>query len=148
MSVEIKGPMLDPAFMKKVGDELRRRLDAEVMLAAVNTANNARTAVQSGGQGIVYEKYNPRRTHRASSPGSAPATDTGRLVASITHQKVSDGVLVGSKVVYSKWLEYGTREMGERPFLRPALKKARQELVKRVQNLVGAKSVQLGKVIK
>jgi len=148
MSVTISGPMVDPKFMKKLGDEMQKRLDAEVMLAAVNTANHARTAVQSGGQGIVYEKHNPRRTHQASSPGSPPATDTGRLVSSITQEKTRGGMIVGSKIVYSKWLEFGTRQTSERPFFRPALKKARDEWVKRVQNLVGGKNVRMGDVIK
>ena len=39
------------------------------------------TAVQSihqhGSSGRTYEKYNPRRTHTASSAGNPPNSDTG-----------------------------------------------------------------------
>ena len=41
-------------------------------------------SIQSGAKsGIVYQKYNPRRQHRASAPGQAPASDTGNLVSKI-----------------------------------------------------------------
>jgi len=149
MSVQVTGPLVSRAALRKLGEEMVARLEKETALAAVQTANHARTSVAAGGKtGEVYQKYNPRRTHRASAPGQAPATDTGRLIGSITQQKVSDGWLVGSKVKYSVWLEYGTRTMAERPFFRPALNKARAAWIDRVKNLVGGKNVRLSKVLK
>jgi len=154
LSVEIKlsGILTKRGALMTLGAEMQKRLDAEVARAAVNTANNARSAVQAGGSGITYDKYNPRRTHQASAPRQPPATDTGRLVSSITQSKQPDGWLVGSKVNYSKWLEFGTIQGGghieERPFFRPALAKARKEWRERVINLVGAKKVRLEEVIK
>ena len=39
-------------------------------------------SIQTGPKsGRTYEKYNPRRTHKASAPGQAPASDTGNLVS-------------------------------------------------------------------
>ena len=150
MSVQVTGPLVTRAALRKLGEEMVARLEKETALAAVQTANHARTSVAAGGKtGEVYQKYNPNRTHRASAPGEAPATDTGRLIGSITQQKVSDGWLVGSKVKYSVWLEYGTRTMEEeRPFFRPALNKARAAWIERVKNLVGGKNVRLSKVLK
>jgi HK97 gp10 family phage protein len=53
---------------------------------------------------------------------------TGRLRASITHQISHDerGLLavVGTNVVYARFLELGTFRMSGRPFLRPALREA------------------------
>ena len=67
--------------------------------------------------------------HQASAEGEAPATDTGFLVSNITHQFAKKGKTMASKVLskanYSKFLEFGTRNMGARPFLQPALEKNR-----------------------
>jgi hypothetical protein len=41
-------------------------------------------SIQSGAKsGVMYQMYNPRREHRASAPGQAPASDTGNLVSKI-----------------------------------------------------------------
>ena len=78
-------------------------------------------SIQTGPKsGRTYEKYNPRRTHKASAPGQAPASDTGNLVSQI--MSVADGknTLVESRAEYSKFLEFGTSKMLPRPFLFPA----------------------------
>ena len=154
MKVEMTGVLASRRAMQNLGDELTKRLNDEIARAAVNTANHARSAVQGGGGGQVYEKYNPRRTHRASAAGQPPATDTGRLASSITQERsqTSTGAvstwLAGSKVDYAKWLEFGTRLMDARPFMRPALRKARTDFVRRTTNLVGARKVRLQDIIK
>ena len=154
MKIEMTGVLSSRRAMENLGDELTKRLNNEIARAAVNTANHARTAVQGGGGGQVYEKYNPRRTHRASAAGQPPATDTGRLASSITQERsqTSTGAvstwLAGSKVDYAKWLEFGTRLVDPRPFMRPALRKARTEFVRRTTNLVGARKVRLQDIIK
>jgi hypothetical protein len=58
---------------------------------------------------------------RPSPPGSPPAVQTARLIRSITHEPISDGVRVGTNVTYGKHLELGTRKMAPRPFLVPAV---------------------------
>lgn len=64
--------------------------------------------------------------HRASAPGDSPAVDTGRLRQSIGVQKVAQGhYRVGTNVQYAPLLEFGTRKMAARPFMRPALEKVR-----------------------
>lgn len=47
--------------------------------------------------------------------------DTGRLRASITVKRLPQGVVVGSNVEYAGYVEYGTRHMAARPYLRPAV---------------------------
>jgi len=100
-------------------------------------------SIQSGAKsGIVYEKYNPRRTHRASAPGQAPASDTGNLVSKIkVRQKNKDNVEVESGANYSAFLEYGTSKMQPRPFMLPAFEKSKKPILeatfKRVVKKIG-----------
>ena len=87
-------------------------------------------SIQTGPKsGRTYEKYNPRRTHKASAPGQAPASDTGNLVSQI--MSVADGknTLVESRAEYSKFLEFGTSKMLQRPFLFPASEKSTKKIV-------------------
>lgn len=115
---------------------VQRRLATRglAMQAATQLAlEEAGTAVQTEAQrlvmdppktGRVYEKYDPRRTHQASAPGEAPATDTGNLAAGIILDKTdaSKGrVTIASTAPYSRHLEFGTSKMEPRPFLRRAL---------------------------
>lgn len=73
--------------------------------------------------------------HQASAPGEAPASDTGDLVNSIETRydfnKLSGVVVATSK--HAPPLEYGTRNMEPRPFMRPALANKRQMAVDYVQ---------------
>lgn len=88
-------------------------------------------SIQQGSKsGIVYEKYNPRRTHRASAPGEAPASDTGNLVSKITVKQKSKNVTnVLSNADYSAFLEYGTSKMEPRPFMLPAFEKSKKPIL-------------------
>ena len=88
-------------------------------------------SIQQGAKsGIVYEKYNPRRTHRASAPGESPASDTGNLVSKIiVKQQSKDKVNVESNANYSAFLEYGTSKMQPRPFMLPAFEKSKKPIV-------------------
>lgn len=69
--------------------------------------------------------------HRASAPGQPPAVDTGQLRASI--QIDPSGLSqsmptnrVGTNLVNARPLEYGTFRMAPRPYMRLALKRARE----------------------
>ncbi|MGL5116516.1 MAG: HK97-gp10 family putative phage morphogenesis protein, partial [Beijerinckiaceae bacterium] len=82
--------------------------------------------------GRIYQKYMPRRSHQASAPGEAPATDTGTLIAGIVIDRtdVKRGrIIIAATAPYAKALEYGTRKMAPRPFLRRALRAMRGRVV-------------------
>lgn len=82
--------------------------------------------------GRVYERAgeaNLSATHQASAPGEAPATDTGALVGSIQVTQQGMAGQVATKLEYGFWLEYGTLQMAERPFLRPALAENQQYII-------------------
>jgi len=91
-------------------------------------------SIQAGGKsGIVYQKYNPRREHRASAPGQAPASDTGNLASKIiVKQKSRNRINVESNANYSAYLEYGTSKMQPRPFMLPAFEKSKKPIINAV----------------
>ena len=110
---------------------------------AANLVRN--TAVQSINQGaksgVIYEKYNPRRTHRASAAGEPPATDTGFLVNNIVLDIDVNGLgaNVESRADYSAFLEFGTSKMAARPFMQPALEENRPKIKRLAKQMVRAK---------
>ena len=91
-------------------------------------------SIQSGAKsGIVYEKYNPRRSHKSSAPGQSPASDTGNLVSKIiVKQKSLNVVHVESNADYSAFLEFGTSKMQPRPFMFPAFEKSTKPILNAV----------------
>ena len=88
-------------------------------------------SIQTGAKsGVVYQMYNPRREHRASAPGQAPASDTGNLVSKIVvRQKGVNVTNVESNANYSAFLEYGTSKMQPRPFMLPAFEKSKKPIL-------------------
>jgi HK97 gp10 family phage protein len=73
--------------------------------------------------------------HRASAPGEPPASDTGRLVNSITtaYNETKLSGVVSANTEYAPYLEYGTANMEERPFMRPALANTQEKFVAAVE---------------
>lgn len=110
-----------------------------ILDGALAVDRSAKDSIQHGAKsGIVYQKYKPRRTHRASAPGESPATDQGKLVAGITVVMDGDGLgaSVESRAGYSRELEFGTTKMGARPFLVPALEKLRPKISKMIRDAI------------
>ena len=111
-----------------------------VVLSCTNDVKNtAQESIKQKGTGITYRKYNPSRVHTASSPNNPPATDTGFLGQNISMnvKAKSDGSVVGqivSAAPYSKALEFGTTEIVQRPFMGPALRKNKKNILKKFKN--------------
>ena len=104
--------------------------------------NTAVTSIQQGAKsGVVYEKYNPRRTHRASAAGQPPATDTGFLVNNIVLKIDGDklGAGVESRADYSAFLEFGTSKMAARPFMQPALESNKRKIRQLAKSIIKAR---------
>ena len=81
--------------------------------------------------GRVYQRGNI--SHRASAPGEAPMTDTGRLASSVVYENTGTlSAEVHTKVNYGAWLEYGTRDIAPRPLWLPTAKKAAPKFVRRM----------------
>lgn len=123
-------------------EQLTREVDRLVFRIAHQIRNEAIRLIQQGTKsGRIYVRGGIR--HQASAPGEAPATDTGNLVRSIRvdHQPASGraSVVVGAE--YGAELEFGTRKMAPRPFLRPAVANVRQKIPELVKSI----SVKVGK---
>ena len=110
---------------KELEAEMRKVVEAGAMLVR----NDAIKSIQDGKKtGRVYKRGNIE--HRASAPGEAPASDTGRLVAAITYDMDDRKPIayVRAATEYAKRLEFGTVEVAARPFLLPAVKKNEKKI--------------------
>lgn len=86
--------------------------------------------------GLTYQRGS--KTHTSSAEGEAPAIDTGVLMSSIqvtNESAYTSTVTVGSE--YGAYLEFGTKRMGARPFVVPAINKVAPEFHRQVQHVVG-----------
>jgi len=107
MSIKFKIKNLNE-FNKKINDRLKKNKVKEyVTRGTLMVQNTAKESIMKGGTGRMYEKYEPRRSHRASAPNQPPASDTGFLVSNITMDVdvKADGSVVGqiiSSAPYSK----------------------------------------------
>lgn len=131
---------MDP---KQFREKLKRRKEA-VLKAVVKTLDTAGLLVSSEARrlvqksprgGVTYTLYNPKRTHKASAQGEAPATDLGRLASSISYETMPrEGVVVircaKGIAPYAIALEYGTADgrIKPRPFMRPAIQRMRPRI--------------------
>jgi HK97 gp10 family phage protein len=115
---------MDEAFNIAVGDAIE-----DTVLAIRNEVIDG---IRQPGTGRTYEKYNPRRTHRASAPGQPPATDTGRLISSIYFDLKPLTATVGSRLAYAYWLEFGTRKMKPRPIWMKTVNRESERLRERI----------------
>lgn len=107
-----------------------------LVVTGINIVNRVVKAMRKHGTGIVYTRRGI--SHQASSPGSAPAADLGRLMDSYTWQLGADArgpyVDVGTNVDYAPALELGTSEIEPRPALRPAAEAERGLIARRNRN--------------
>ena len=81
--------------------------------------------------GPTVTRYRAQRTVKVSRPYEAPAKDMGMLVNSIDVDVDPSqfNLTIAAAAPYARELEYGTRNMLPRPFLRPALARWRQRII-------------------
>lgn len=116
----------------KLSASMKNAIFKELTLGALTIEKDAKESIQAGGKtGKVYKRKSV--THRASAPGEAPASDTGRLVSSIrVEPDFKNGAVrikAGSGAVkYAAMLEFGTMNMEARPFFQPAFAKNKRKI--------------------
>tara|TARA_R100000963_G_C4577067_1_gene59634 strand:+ start:81 stop:530 length:450 start_codon:yes stop_codon:yes gene_type:complete len=147
VSITVKNVQKVLGQLAKLNKQLEPDFREIIKGGAQKIRGEAIKSIQSGSKsGIVYQMYNPRRQHRASAPGEAPASDTGNLVSKIiVKQLTKDKVAVESNANYSAYLEYGTSKMQPRPFMLPAFEKSKGAITKAVFNRVVRKIEELVK---
>lgn len=124
------------ANLKQFGINAEREVIAAVQATAQGLRGNAIRYIQrSPASGIVYQKSEPNRVHRASAPGQAPATDTERLAGSIKAEISGKAATVTADTEYAAFLEFGTQHMEPRPYMTPAMEEERPRFNKRLNEI-------------
>lgn len=123
------------AVRQAVADEVNKAAYA----SAQKVSAEAKKSILDGQKsGRVYKRRSV--THRASAPGEAPASDTGRLANSINSYPVGNGEAISvagrGTVNYAAMLEFGTSKVAPRPFMFPALEKSRVWIEERFNKAV------------
>lgn len=129
MAIGAKG-----AINQMKGDSFER------MIKAVNIARNETLKTLSGNRsGRTYKVPGTSRTYTASAPGEAPAQATGQLRQSVKAPVDIEGSniigRVGTALEYAPCLEYGTKNMAARPWLRVSCEKATSDILKALGGL-------------
>jgi HK97 gp10 family phage protein len=100
----------------------RREREAEIMVGLQKSMEQV---------GAIVERQ--AKINVSKSPPEHPQVQTGRLRSSIIHQVTKDGddivAEIGTNVVYSKYLEFGTSKMPAYPWLFPAVEFKRAEII-------------------
>jgi HK97 gp10 family phage protein len=126
------------AGYRRASGAYRIAVERVIASSVQDVMNTAKQSIQThSGGGRTYEKYNPKRTHTASSEGKPPNTDTGFLVSNI-HAVIDQDRLGGSvesRASYSIFLEFGTSKMQARPFLQPALEENKPKIRRKFARL-------------
>ena len=88
--------------------------------------------------GPVVTRYRPERRVKVSKPYEAPAKDMGMLVNSIEVDvdPTQFNMTLSASAPYARELEYGTRHMLPRPFLRPALARWRERIINAIHKAI------------
>ena len=88
--------------------------------------------------GPTVTRYRPRRTVKVSLPGEPPARDRGELVNSIDVDvdPVQFNLTLSALADHARHLEFGTRHMLPRPFLRPALTRWRARIIEAIRDAI------------
>ena len=115
------------------GDDVFRRARqgatvGVIAATALVEEESVRRIVEDPKTGIIYQRGD--RVHQASAPGEAPASDTGRLIAS-RNVEIEDEAPVGRvsyNTEYARALEMGNEKIAPRPYLRVSLESKSDEV--------------------
>ena len=121
------------ANLKALEKSMGRLSQSALIAGGKLVEGDAKKSIQDKSPGKTVTRYRNGGAgyqHLSSSEGKAPNTDTGALVNSIQTEVESENVFVGTSIEYGKFLEFGTGEMGERPWLIPALDGRKDDIIK------------------
>lgn len=118
--------------VKKIDDMAAQRM-AE---ACLHVQNKTKEKLSGSRTGRTYLVPGTNRTYTASAPGEPPAVMTGQLRTSIQFRVKEGGRTVsgevGSELKKAVELEFGTKKIKPRPFLRPTF----QEELPEIKNIL------------
>lgn len=128
MGTEVKLVFHTKEVVKAIDDAASQR-----MAEAVNAVRNQALETLSGSRsGRTYYVPGTRRTYTASAPGEPPATATAELRQSVKTSVRGEGRTVigevGTDKIQGKMLEFGTRSIAPRPWLRISFDKSLENI--------------------
>ena len=124
--------------LNKVIDALDNIAGQRMAEACIHVQNKTKEKLSGKRTGRVYRVPGTKKTYTASAPGEPPAVMTGQLRTSIKYRIVGDMKVtgeVGSKLKKAPMLEFGTKKMKPRPFLRPTF----QEELPKIKEILSRK---------
>lgn len=143
-NIKIEGLNAFIAEMRKLGQMGEDAIEEVIFDLVSDTHTIAVQGVQSGpATGRTYQKYNPRRTHKASAPGEYPMSDTGNFASAIHAIYPGPGNLHGAVGTGDKrgpWFEFGTSRMRPRPWLLRSFERAQIGLEQELKRKFEAKT--------
>lgn len=137
VKIEINGLKEVQDAIRAYQGDISKQLGLIVDAAALEAVTNVRRAIQGPPKtGNIYKRGT--KTHQASRAGEAPATDTGTLVSSIYNRNEGPYTrVIGSRLPYAYYLEFGTFKMGgpsgARKAWLPAVERTIPKMLKRVE---------------
>lgn len=137
VTLRIEGTEALNRALRNLSEDARKEVKKAVDATGLSLRGEIVKKYQRGpATGEIYEKFNPRRTHQASAPGEAPATDTGRLASSVVTSRIIQeplAVEVSTDVEYGPYLEFGTRTIAPRPNWVPSVQEETPKYIRRVE---------------
>ena len=130
VSVKAEGESVVMQVLSKISGFNKSELFGEIGSQLV-TATQLRFANQHDVDGNPW-----KQSWRANMQGGQTLRNTGRLMNSITHNVLSNGVEVGTNVEYAPMVEYGISRKIAKPFLFPAYFEGVAKLKERLQKIV------------
>jgi len=118
----------------KVATDLRKESRAVVLDSVVLIERLIKMSMRRGGRTETGDHQKGQKVSKIntfrSKVGEVPRVQTGTLRRSITHwmNPMFNIGRVGTNVKYGKFLELGTNKILPRPFIRPALDRARRTI--------------------
>tara|TARA_R110001592_G_scaffold335837_1_gene620844 strand:+ start:113 stop:526 length:414 start_codon:yes stop_codon:yes gene_type:complete len=125
MTIKIKATTKRINKSRKALDKYTDEVQAIIDRGSNMIRNTAvKSILEHGSTGVSYGK------HTASLAGNPPNSDTGFLAGNIFIKMDNDrlGASIESLADYSASLEFGTVNMGARPFLQPAMEENRKPI--------------------
>lgn len=117
---------------KDLGRKVEKRL--------ISALNRAGTMLVADMQESIKSGSVSGAGHIPSRPGQPPNANTHRLDSGISYSvtRTPAGAMrlkVVTAAVYARYLEYGTRRMAPRPFMRPALARNREAIIESINSI-------------
>jgi HK97 gp10 family phage protein len=125
--------------LAKMAERYGKAVSDSLLVSGQMVRSTAIKSIQQKTGGAMQTRYRAgggSYQHMTSAPNSPPNTDTGRLVSSVVVEVQREDVYVGSGLEYAPHLEFGTKNMTQRPWLNPALEQNRKRISKIVSDAI------------